>query len=396
MKLLITNFEDELRELAETATEIKVLIAFLTEEGLRWLPEEKMPASDFIVGVDLGITSPDALRTLQSGEAGVRVFQEPGRLFHPKAIYLKTHEAEHLIVGSNNLTASGISSNHELATKSERNADSEEAFVDFLAHFDSLKSHQGCFIPVDAFFDSYRPTQIQNQLAGQLATPTFDPEAAQPSPSFTIDPSSTSSLGAFLQELAKKFLQLDRRQGQKIRNHPLKVANDEEFRPFFKQIVAEASQGRLEGRSNLNIYGKWYRIPNISAFHPELETYEKTDSTGRLGLQVHFTGNDQQYESVFFSIVLMYNVPRSNREGTMPEAVARRHGRVLGHLRGFSQNAQVDSPGFLHWSYDKDHFLWSKPLLTYAYEIDSLPPDEKLISDLATLASALNGAMLIG
>lgn len=118
MKLLITDFEDELRELAEEAIEIKVLIAFLTEEGLRWLPEEKMPASNFIVGVDLGITSPDALRTLQSSGAEVRVFQEPGRLFHPKAIYLKTAEAEHLIIGSNNLTASGISSNHELATLS--------------------------------------------------------------------------------------------------------------------------------------------------------------------------------------------------------------------------------------------------------------------------------------
>lgn len=209
MKLLITDFEDDLRELAETATEIKVLIAFLTEEGLRWLPREKMPVSDFIAGVDLGITSPEALRTLQTNGAEVRVFHEPGRLFHPKAIYLKTEEGEHLIVGSNNLTASGISSNHELATKSERNSDSEEAFVDFLAHFDSLKSHQGCFVPGLAFYESYRPSQLRYQLAAGLATPSFDPAAAQPpSPSFTVDASATNSLGGFLRELAEKFPRL--------------------------------------------------------------------------------------------------------------------------------------------------------------------------------------------
>ena len=393
MKLLITDFEDELRSLAEMAIEIKVLIAFLTEGGLRWLPEEKMTTSDFIVGVDLGITSPDALRTLQSCGAEVRVFQEPGRLFHPKAIYLRTEEAEYIIIGSNNLTASGISSNHELATSTERNTHSEQAFLAFLAHFDALKARQGCFVPNDSFFESYHPTQIRSQLAAQLSAPNFDSGTAEPSPAFNINASSTNSLGAFLQELALKFPRLERKQGQKLRNHPLKIANDKKFRPLFQQIVAEASQGRLEGNSTLNIGGNWYRIPNIQAFQPEIEPFEKVNSTGRLGIQIHFPEGGLQS---CFSIVLMYNIPQSNQEGTMPEPVIRRHSRVLGHLRNFSQNAKADSPAFLHWFYDKEHVLWSKPVLTFAYGVDSLPADEKLANDLATLSTALNDATTIG
>ena len=76
MKLLINNFERELRELADTAIEIKVLIAFLTESGLSGLPESQIARADFIVEVNLGITTPGALQRLQRGGAAVRVFYD--------------------------------------------------------------------------------------------------------------------------------------------------------------------------------------------------------------------------------------------------------------------------------------------------------------------------------
>ena len=395
MKLLINNFEDELRELAASATEIKVLIAFLTEGGLTWLPEEKMPCSDFIVGTDLGITTPDALHTLQSGSAGLQVFKDPGRLFHPKAIYLKSDEAEHLIVGSNNLTSAGISSNYELATQSERSSDTEEAFVNFLAHFKFLKEHPCCFVPGNSFFESYRPSLIQSDLASRQTTPSFNRDAAESKPAITIDPSATSSLRAFLSVLAKEFPRLDRRQGLEISGHLLKVAHDEEFRPLFDEIVNEASQERLEAESNLNIGGKWYRIPNLFAFDNDREPWPKTESTGRIGLQIHFSGGEQHYDSVYFSIVLMFVVPRTNREGTMTEPVARRHERLLNYLRGYTSDTRIDGPGFKHWDLESNRMLWSKPLVTFAYEIDSLPEEWKLRSDLEILSTALNGAMVI-
>ena len=83
MKLLINNFERELRELADTAIEIKVLIAFLTESGLSGLPESQIARADFIVGVNLGITTPGALQRLQGGGAAVRVFCRSGASLPP-------------------------------------------------------------------------------------------------------------------------------------------------------------------------------------------------------------------------------------------------------------------------------------------------------------------------
>ena len=141
MKLLLHNYEDELTRLAERATEIKVAIAFLTEGGLGWLPASRAPIAQFVVGIDLGITNPDALRTLQQQGATVMVFSEPGRLFHPKVIYLRSEDSEILIIGSNNLTSGGISSNHEVSLAVCRNEATETAFGDFLAYFESLKAH---------------------------------------------------------------------------------------------------------------------------------------------------------------------------------------------------------------------------------------------------------------
>ena len=66
MKLLINNYEAELSTLAGEAVEIKVLIAFLTEAGLTWLPKNKYAISHFIVGVGLGITSAEGLKSLQA------------------------------------------------------------------------------------------------------------------------------------------------------------------------------------------------------------------------------------------------------------------------------------------------------------------------------------------
>ena len=71
MKLLINNFERELRELADTAIEIKVLIAFLTESGLSGLPESQIARADCI-GVNLGITTPGALQRLKGRSRGPR------------------------------------------------------------------------------------------------------------------------------------------------------------------------------------------------------------------------------------------------------------------------------------------------------------------------------------
>jgi len=392
MKLLINNFENELRDLASSATEIKVMIAFLTEGGLTWLSQDKIPSSDFIVGVDLGITSPGALRALQHGGASLRVFHDHGRLFHPKAIYLRSATDEHLVVGSNNLTSAGISSNYELGALMKRGEHSDEVFADFLAYFESLKQHQGCFVPGDQFYEDYRASQIGADLGSQLSTVRFTPPTPEELTEPTIDPSRASTLGRYLHLLAEEFPIRDRRTGLEKKNHPLVRLNDDEFRPLFKEVIARASQGRLRGHAQINQGGNWYRIPNLLAADDSREPESNGRGRGRACLQIHFS---EDYRSIYLSVVLQYYLPQSNRSGERPERVERRFTQLLEHLSSFSSSAAVDLPVFLHWEYGRD-YLWSKPLISFAHEIESLPSDETLHAELTLLASALNGAMAIG
>lgn len=52
MKLLIHNYKDELLRLAADASEIKVMVAFLTEGGICWIPDSPSTQIQFIVGID--------------------------------------------------------------------------------------------------------------------------------------------------------------------------------------------------------------------------------------------------------------------------------------------------------------------------------------------------------
>lgn len=273
MRLLIDNYEDELTRLAKDAIEIKVIIAFLTEGGLNWLPKGNFQNVEFIVGIDLGITTPEALKTLQGEGADVRIFAEPGKLFHPKAIYFKSSEDETLIVGSNNLTSGGIASNHEVSISIQKDDGNGEIFEDFLAHYESLKAHECCGIPDEDFYNTYSPTRLRAQLKNKLNVQKPALLNRSRVSSSTIKDAEIATLGDYIRLLAKEFPTLDRRNGIKIKNHPLKVLNDTKFLPLFKNIVSTASKGRLKGSSQLNVGGKWYLIPNIFAYNDDREPW---------------------------------------------------------------------------------------------------------------------------
>ncbi|MFN3980642.1 MAG: phospholipase D-like domain-containing protein [Caldilinea sp.] len=386
--LLIHDFKDKLECLAKSSIEIKVLIAFLTEEGLSWLPEDKVPCADFIVGIDLGITSPQALQSLQKQGASVRVFSEPGRMFHPKAIFLRSESDQFLIIGSNNLTDGGISSNHELSILSTRNSSNDADFDSFLAYFDSLKVHDCCRVPDSQFYDSYKPTDIRKKLADHIKQQKgLPPPPPPPGPG---DP-PISTLGDFIRLLAKEFPNVPRKRGSIIKNHPLKRRNDVEFRPLFKDIVAKASQNRLTGYSDLHRGGKWHLIPLITASDNAREPWSKSGTTGCLALQIHYSDD---FSEVYFSIVLQYGLPRSKNAAAMPVPVAERFRKLREHVEHFSAQAVLDRPVFLYFTYE-DTIFWSKPLMTFVYALDSLPDDKVLCSTLERLAMVLNGAMAI-
>jgi hypothetical protein len=393
MKLLINNYEAELKALAAEAVEIRVLIAFLTEAGLTWLPKEQYPNSQFIVGIGLGITSPEALKTLQAGGAGadVHIFDDPNRLFHPKVVYVKTAKSEYLVVGSNNLTFAGISSNYEVSTLSERNTHNDGAFLDFLAHFDYLKSHDFCHPANDEFYRKYAETKIQSQLFAKIPQLSLGPKVGMEKSIPSIDSAKLTTLGEFLRLIAREFPRLERHQRMKIADDPLKRFNEKKFLPNFTEIVEEASGGRLEAFSALSVGGHWRIIPIIQALDEQREPWDKAETCGRAALQVHFS---HDFSEVYFSLVLQYTIDISIKEGQMPQPVRQRFDRIFGNLKDYRADATKGLACFKNWNYpgEVNVAAWSQPLLSYEYKIESLPPDDRLRFDLRSLAIALNDA----
>ena len=392
MKLLHHSYENELARLAEEALVIKVAIAFLTEGGLGWLPPTVAPRAQFIVGTGLGITSPGALKKLQSAGASVLVFQEPGRLFHPKVLYFKSQETQTLVIGSNNLTSSGISSNHEVSVSITRNRSTEAVFSDFDAYFRELKRNKECCgIPDDKFYETYRQSSLHGKLGSQLKKQTALPVRHVSAPIFKIEEKDIGSLGDFLRLLSKEFPKLDRRTGVKVKEHPLRILNEKQFRPLFDDIVMSVSNGRLKAHSNLTIGGNWYRIPNILATHTKLEPWAYTHERGRLVLQIHF---EQDFSRAYLSAVLQFNLHRSQSANEMPPQVADRYRKLLEHVENASSQAKVDLPAFRHWNY-KNEILWGKPIISYVHSIASLPPDKELCAELEHIATIVNGGPAI-
>ena len=305
---------------------------------------------------------------------------------------MKTESGEFLIVGSNNLTGAAISSNHELATSLERCEYSDEASPRLSGLFRLPEGASGLLcawrnvlrrIPSDA--------DLRGELCAWLASQKLTVPEREIRARSSSDHYRAGSFGEFLHLLAEEFPKLNQSQKGRVKAHPLKRMNDEEFKPLFAKIVAEASQGRLEGFSQLD-YGRWYRIPNIFAHTDvEREPYEKVDGPGRLTLQIHFSDD---YARAYFSIVLMFNVSSQSRMERCL-TVSRGGTETCRTSPGFADTVIEDAPVFLHWIYDKDHALWSKPILTFAYEIEALPSDDRLLADLTTLAKAISGAMAI-
>lgn len=395
MKLLIHQYDSELRNLAEDALEIRVLIAFMTEAGLSWLPREKIKVVDCIVGTGLGITTPEAIRTLMNGGANVHVFQDCSRLFHPKALYFRTREAEYLVVGSNNLTASGISSNYELSTLSTKNESNAAAFQDFLAHFENLRREAACGRPDQHFFENYRPKPVQQELNKKLQAQEIVPIQKESGNTGAEEVRSGESVRDLLKTIAEQFpvVKAATRRGTKIADHPLKKLNDDQLVAQLHTIVHRASSGRLEARSSLNQGGNWRITPLISAVDQNREPWDRTSSDGRLVLQLHF-GAD--FKDLRASLVLQYTIPISEKTGVMPDPVRKRFDRLVDRLNGFVEGAEVQGEPFKLFDYKTgDVSAWAKPILFYSHTIDTLPSDAELELHLESLAAALNEGAFI-
>jgi len=395
MRLIVNDAESTLLELAHEAEEIRVMSAFLTESGLAWIPPNKFCKASFIVGVNLGITSPEALKLLERSGANVRIFFEHGRLFHPKAIYIKSENTEHLLIGSHNLTDSGLNSNIELSILSSRDDSNDEVFLDFLAIWDDLQYHPKTFQPDEQFYSEYRQSDIISQFSSYTDSPVLSSVKRESTPRILNNLGDISSLSEYLRTLSREFPLIDRRRGNTVKDHPLRILNNEKFQPILTSIVSKLSGGRLKARSLLTVGGGWYRIPNIFIFHPSREPWENVDHRGRLLIQVHFS---EDYSKVYFSLVLQFNLPPNNHSGDLPENVHDRYLLIYDYIGMRPKREDRNTPAFKHWEYrnkETNEVLWSKIILSYEYLLSTLPPDEDLLKDLYELIITLDATLPI-
>lgn len=127
LQTLIGEFADRPR------AQFRCLVAFASEQGLKQVENsildflERGGAIYFIVGVDLGGTSREALERLLSWKRAfpkrvdARVFSTANNatIFHPKVYWFDSPERRVVVVGSANATAGGLVRNFEVSLEME-------------------------------------------------------------------------------------------------------------------------------------------------------------------------------------------------------------------------------------------------------------------------------------
>lgn len=110
---------DILAALLPTCTGFTAAVAWAKRSGLERIAEEivslrsRSGTARLILGIDEGGATRQGLRRALADFDEAYVLHERGRTFHPKLYVLQAPGVVHVFVGSNNLTAGGLVTNHE-------------------------------------------------------------------------------------------------------------------------------------------------------------------------------------------------------------------------------------------------------------------------------------------
>ena len=104
-----------------TPSRVIVVSAFVSLQTLIRVKQQILDLRDagaivrFVLGIDLGGTSQEALAEVLSWDIDCRIVNNrlPGRTFHPKLYMLEWEEQATVIIGSNNITEGGFFNNYE-------------------------------------------------------------------------------------------------------------------------------------------------------------------------------------------------------------------------------------------------------------------------------------------
>lgn len=175
-----------LRESFARAEQIKIVVSFIMESGVRLLLPDLQQAIEWGVPVQiltsnyLNITEPSALYLLRDqlgSKVDIRIFESENVAFHPKTYIFIGSDSGEIYVGSSNISRTalidGVEWNYRLLSHQE-----PKDYQEFVANFDRLFSHAR---PLDdEWLKQYSLTWKRPRWMGKTPAPKKGTEAPQP------------------------------------------------------------------------------------------------------------------------------------------------------------------------------------------------------------------------
>ncbi len=180
-------------EYLKWAEGVDIAVAFIRKSGVNLIAHDLQNIIDnrgkirIIGGQDFGYTEPDALKELSRIGAEIKIFNGE-QIFHPKCVIFRRGDRLRIIIGSSNLTSSGLESGVEwnLAVNEDHDLMRKVAFS-----FEQLWTSTKVKVLSETVIDEIRQAQAQaisdikrNQIEGKL-----DFVGASFRFSFTVNPS---------------------------------------------------------------------------------------------------------------------------------------------------------------------------------------------------------------
>ena len=142
-----------LEEALSKACDVRIIVSFLMESGAKIILPALQEAAGrgtsikIITSTYLSVTEPPALYLLMDGlgeRSDVRLFDEPGRSFHPKAYLFDYGDYKEAFIGSSNLSRSGLTTGIEwnYRIRSSEAETSKSSISKFKEEFDGIFFHR--------------------------------------------------------------------------------------------------------------------------------------------------------------------------------------------------------------------------------------------------------------
>src|SRR4030042_3894760 len=168
---IIDNFSNDLASILsksiEQANDVRIAVAFVSQRGLEMISSsinhtmDKGANIEFLVGLDMRTTEPEALQSLyilskknDNFSLYCHASLTPSSLYHPKLYLLKDQDKVISIIGSSNLTQGGLSKNIEVNLVIKATV-RDEIISDACAIYNRLKFHPRRVVPDEEFISYY-------------------------------------------------------------------------------------------------------------------------------------------------------------------------------------------------------------------------------------------------